>query len=219
MHSFVLSHTRLTSLAFLPELRLYLADDVIPIWERSEREDPPFWAFAWAGGQALARFLLDHPGLVRGRRVLDLASGSGLVAIAAARCAASSVLANDIDEYPMAAIELNAQANGVRVDTRQGDLLDTTPSGFDVVLAGDVFYSREMTRRILSFLDRTTAELVLVGDPARAYTPASGFERVAEYDVPVNFDVESVAVKHTAILARAKQRAEAPPHEPAPRRD
>ncbi len=202
MRTFVLSQTRLTTLGFLPSIRLFLADEVIPVWERSERDAPPFWAFAWAGGQALARYLLDNPNLVSGKHVLDLASGSGLVAIAAAQCAAASVLATEIDPYAIEAIALNAAANDVKVQTHLGDVLDDPPPA-EVVLAGDVFYSREMAGRMREFMRVSTAGLVLVGDPGRAYAPREGFERVAEYEVPVNRDVEDLDVKRTQVL-RAK---------------
>lgn len=199
MNTFVLSHTRLTTLPFLPSIKLYLADEVVPVWERTEREAPPFWAFAWAGGQALARYVLDHPELVRGRTVLDLASGSGLVAIAAARSAASAVTANEIDELAIEAISLNAAANNVTVGIRAGDILDTA-SDAQIILAGDVFYSRDMSQRVLSFLDRSRAELILVGDPGRAYAPKIGFSAIAEYTVPVNRDVEDSDHKHAVVL-------------------
>ena len=202
MHSFVLSHTRLTQLPFLPEMRLHLADELIPIWQQSEVDEPPFWAFAWAGGQALARYLLDNPAAIRGRRVLDIASGCGVAAIAAARCGAAHVVSNDLDGYPEAAIALNAKANEVEVEVRLGDLLDSTQTGFDAVIAGDVFYSREMSARVRSFLERSEASLVLVGDPGRAYAPSSGFEMVASYDVPVNKDLESVEIRPTRVLRR-----------------
>lgn len=202
MHSFVLKHTRLTQLPFLPEVRLHLADELIPIWLQSELDEPPFWAFAWAGGQALARYLLDNPALVRGARVLDIASGGGIAAIAAARCGAAHVVSNDLDGYPQAAIELNAKANEVEIEIRLGDLLDSTQTGFDTVIAGDVFYSREMSARVSSFLDRSDASLVLVGDPGRAYAPSSGFEVVASYHVPVNRDLESVSTRRTRVLRR-----------------
>jgi predicted nicotinamide N-methyase len=174
------------------------------VWEKSERDAPPFWAFAWPGGQALARYLLDHPDLVRGKRVLDLASGSGLVAIAAAQCGAF-VVATEIDPYAIEAIALNAAANDVPVATHFGDILDSRPQT-DVVLAGDVFYSREMTERVLEFLGKTSAELVLVGDPSRAYTPLAGFERIAEYDIPVNRDLEDADIKRTQVLLWVKGR-------------
>jgi predicted nicotinamide N-methyase len=201
MRTFVLSHTKLTQLAFVPEIQLHLADEVVPVWEKSELEAPPFWAFAWAGGQGLARYLLDHAHLVKGKRVLDLACGSGLVAIAAARCGAASVLANDIDEYAEAATLLNAEVNGVEVPFVGKDLLEST-SDAEVILAGDIFYSREMSLRMHAFLNRSSAELVLVGDPGRAYAPKEGFEVVAEYEVPVNRDVEDTSYKRTLILRK-----------------
>jgi len=159
--AFVRRHTTLGVPPYLPEIRLHLASDAFALWERTEQEagdgrvaDPPFWAFPWAGGQALARHLLDNPELVRGRRVLDLAAGSGLVAIVAATCGAACVIANEIDPYAAAAIELNATANGVMVTVDLRDLLDQHVDA-DVVLAGDVFYSREMARRMIAFLERS----------------------------------------------------------------
>jgi predicted nicotinamide N-methyase len=132
--------------------------------------------------------------------VLDIASGCGIAAIAAARCGAAHVVSNDLPGYPEAAIELNASANGVEIEVRLGDLLDSTQTGFDTVIAGDVFYSREMSARVESFLERSNARLVLVGDPERAYAPSSGYELVAAYDVPVNKDLESVESKPTRVL-------------------
>lgn len=200
MHTFVLDHTKLTMLPFLSPLKLRLADEVIPVWEESERDAPPFWAFAWAGGQALARYLLDNPKLVRGKAVLDIASGCGVVAIAAARCGAASVIANEIDGYAVEAIKINAEANDIEVETRLGDILDTTVDDVEVILAGDVFYNRDMTASVLSFLERATAPVILVGDAGRAYKPETGFAKVAEYDVPVNRDIEDSDLKPTAVL-------------------
>lgn len=197
MNTFVLDHTRLTTLPFLPSIKLHLADEVVPIWEQSQIEAPPFWAFAWAGGQALARYVLDNPEVVRGRRVLDLASGSGVVAIAAAQ-AGAVVTANEIDEYAVAAIALNASANDVDLTIALGDLLDGVADA-DLILAGDVFYSREMSNRVLSFLDRSRKE-ALVGDPGRAYAPKNGFSAIAAYTVPVNSDVEDSEHKHAVVL-------------------
>jgi predicted nicotinamide N-methyase len=205
---FIREHTTATTVPLVPELVLRVATEVIPLWELMERASgeaglpPPFWAFAWAGGQALARHVVDHPELVAGRRVLDLAAGSGLVAVAAARAGAASVVANEIDEYADAAIALNAELNGVAVERAFGDILAGEPPEADVVLAGDVFYSREMAGRVLGFLRRARAAgaLVLVGDPGRAYRPAEGFEQVATYRVPVNRDLEGVGLKQTAVL-------------------
>ena len=203
---FVRSHTRLTAVPFVPEVRLHLADDAIELWERTEEEvggqlPPPFWAFAWAGGQALARYLLDHADLVTGRTVFDLASGSGLVAIAAARAGAAAVTANEIDPLAIAAVEANAAANDATVTAVLGDLLGGDAGGADVVLAGDVFYSRPMTDRVLPFLERaaTRGATVLVGDPGRAYLPRDRFAQVATYEVPVTRSLESVDIKTTTV--------------------
>jgi predicted nicotinamide N-methyase len=204
---FVRAHTALEVPPYLPELRLHLAADAFTLWERTEAElgggvvsAPPFWAFPWAGGQALARHLLDHPDLVRDRTVLDLAAGSGLVAIAAAKSGAAGVTANEIDPYAGAAIILNAAANDVAVDVRLRDLLDG-PAEADVVLAGDVFYSRDMAGRVLAFLQRARADgtRVLVGDPGRAYLPRRGLTEVATYDVPVVRALEDAQVKRATV--------------------
>jgi predicted nicotinamide N-methyase len=203
---FVTAHTTLRATPFVPEVRLHLADEAIALWERSEEvtgaeRPPPFWAFAWAGGQALARYLLDHAESVAGRHVFDLASGSGLVAVAAALAGAASVTANEIDEYAVTAIDLNARANGVAVTALLGDQLDGEAGGADVVLAGDVFYSRAMAARMLPFLTRAHARgaVVLVGDPGRAYAP-QGFTEVARYDVPVTRALEDSELKSTTVL-------------------
>lgn len=202
---FVRAHTRLAPVPFLPELLLHQADEPIELWERTEaagpQQPPPFWAFAWAGGQALARHVLDHPELVSGRAVLDLATGSGLVAVAAARAGARTVTANDIDPLALAAAEANAAANGVTLQVVEGDLLGTDGQEAGVILAGDVFYSREMAGRMLPFLRRAAARgaLVLVGDPGRAYLPADGMIRRTGYDVPVIEALESVPVRHTTV--------------------
>ena len=202
---FVRAHTRLGPVPFLPELVLHQADEPIALWEKTEEsgtpQPPPFWAFAWAGGQALARHLLDHPGLVRGRSLLDLATGSGLVAIAAALAGADPVTANDIDPLSLAASTANAEANEVQLRTVSADLLDETTAPYEVVVAGDVFYSRDMAGRVLPYLRRAAlgGALVLVGDPGRAYLPDSGMVRVDEYDVPVVEELESVAVRRTVV--------------------
>jgi predicted nicotinamide N-methyase len=209
---FITTHTRLRATPFVPEVLLHLADEAIGLWEHTEKETgaeqaPPFWAFPWAGGQALARYVLDRPETVAGRRVLDLAAGSGLVAVAAALAGAASVTANEIDEYAVAAIGLNSTANGVRVTALLGDLLAEAPAAdvvvaADVVLAGDIFYSRAMSERMLPFLARAHAggALVLVGDPGRAYAPRSGFTALAHYDVPVVRALEDADRKPTTIL-------------------
>jgi predicted nicotinamide N-methyase len=205
---FVRAHTSLTPVPLVPELRLHLADEPIELWEKTEQagageQPPPFWAFAWAGGQALARHLLDDPDLVAGREVLDLATGSGLVAVAAARAGASVVTANDIDPLSLAATAANAEANAVTVRCVEGDLLDTTEGYVEagVILAGDVFYSREMAARFLPFLRKAAYKgaLVLVGDPGRAYLPTSGMIKRASYDVPTLESLENATVRHTTV--------------------
>ncbi|GIJ80300.1 50S ribosomal protein L11 methyltransferase [Micromonospora phaseoli] len=204
--AFVRLHARLAPVAFVPEVRLHQADEPIGLWELTEGEfrsdrPPPFWAFAWAGGQGLARHVTDHPQVVAGRRVLDLASGSGLVAIAAARAGAAHVRAVEVDELAVAAVTLNAEANGVRVDAELGDILDGDAGDAEVVLAGDVFYSAAMANRVLRFLLRAarSGASVLVGDPGRAFLPRDRFDELARYEVPVSEALESVRVKRTTV--------------------
>jgi predicted nicotinamide N-methyase len=201
---FIHTHTRLAPVPFVPEIALHQADEPIELWVKTEEagpeQPPPFWAFAWAGGQALARHLLDHPSLVSGREVLDLATGSGLVAVAAALAGGTPVTANDIDPYSLAAAEANATANNVRLATLEADILDTDPPAA-VILAGDVFYSREMAARVLPFLHRAAGRgcLVLVGDPGRAYLPPNGLIKQATYSVPVIESLEGVKTRETTI--------------------
>ncbi|PYC64794.1 nicotinamide N-methylase [Streptomyces tateyamensis] len=205
--AFIRTATRLGPVPFVPEISLYMAEDAIELWETTERErgreglPPPFWAFAWAGGTGVARYVLDHPELVTGRRVLDLAAGSGLVGIAAALCGAGEVLAAEIDSYAVAAIGINAEANGVAVTGLDADLLDGDGAPAEVVLAGDVFYEREMAARFLPFLERAQARgaTVVVGDPGRAYLPRHRFTALAEYQVPVVADLEDASVKRTTV--------------------
>lgn len=207
--AFVLATTRVAAPARVPEVRLHLAEDAFALWRlvgaESELPDapPPFWAFAWAGGQALARHVLDHPALVRGRHVLDLASGSGLVAIAAARAGAASVTASDVDPFALAAIGLNSELNGVEVARAPGDLLDgeAGEAPAEVVLAGDVFYERSLADRMLPFLDRVRAKgaEVLIGDPSRDFLPRSRLEALATYEVPVTQDLEGTTSKRATV--------------------
>jgi predicted nicotinamide N-methyase len=204
--------TRLTKVPYVPEIRLQQADDPFTVWEQLEQEagqvslPPPFWAFPWAGGQALARHLLDHPELVAGTRVLDIASGSGLVAIAAARCGALSVTAADVDEIAVRAISVNAAANGVRVTPLLADLLDSDADLLDgdaagVVLCADAFYEKDLAQRILAFLQRAHAggARVLVGDPGRAFLRTAGLRRVASFEIPVTIALEGMTVKKAAV--------------------
>ena len=198
--AFVRAHTAVAASPFLPQIRLHMAADAFALWERTEEElgggalgggvsAPPFWAFPWAGGQALARYLLDHP-----------AAGSGLVGIAAALAGAATVAANEIDRHAEAAIALNARLNDVKLDVLAGDLLDGD-AGTEVVLAGDVFYSREMADRMIGYLDRARAAgaVVLVGDPGRAYLPRQRLIHVVEYEVPVVRALEDAAVKRVTV--------------------
>lgn len=189
--AFVRAHTRIERPALVPELRLHVTDDVVELWEAMQQaagaaDEPPFWAAAWPGGQALARYVLDHPEVVAGRRVLDLGAGSGLVAVAAARAGARSVLASDPDPYSAAAVAVNAETNGVGPFPVVGDVLDEEPPDVDVVLAGDVCYDRAMTERVLPFLGRAwlRGATVLLGDPGRRYVPRAGLLAAAAYDVP-----------------------------------
>ncbi len=205
----VQTSTRLSSVALVPEIRLHQASEPISLWQRTETDtgrtglDPPFWAFAWAGGQALARYLLDHPETVRGRPVIDIASGSGLVAIAAARAGAAAVTAYDIDPLAVAAITLNAAANGVTVLAVGADILDTDAAGREVLLVADAFYERDLAGRVTRFLERGRARGadVLVGDFGRAYLPRDRLTPLASYDVPGLGAVEDSDVKRTTIWA------------------
>ncbi|HEY1573845.1 MAG TPA: 50S ribosomal protein L11 methyltransferase [Pseudonocardiaceae bacterium] len=197
----VLANTRPVPVPLVPEITLRCTDDdPFALWERTG-QDVPYWAFPWAGGQALARYVLDHPAEVAGATVLDLASGSGLVAVAAALAGAASVTAVDIDPLAVAAVDLNAAANGVTVTALLTDLLDSSGAGVDVLLAGDVCYDVDMTARVLPFLRRTAAEgaSVLLGDPGRDYFPRTGFDRAAEYGVPDTGRVESRDVTPTTV--------------------
>ncbi|MBI2260265.1 MAG: methyltransferase [Caulobacterales bacterium] len=205
--AFILANTRLQPVPHAPEISLWLADEVTPIWRLTEEElgemglPPPFWAFAWAGGQSLARWLLDHPDEVAGKRVLDFAAGSGLVGIGAMKAGATSVLCADIDPFCAAAVALNAGANRVSSGFTEADLLDAPPPDVDVICAGDVFYERPMAERVLAWLS-TAADRgvrVLVGDPLRTYFPKDGFDLLAEYEVPTTRELEDSAVKRTRV--------------------
>jgi predicted nicotinamide N-methyase len=203
---FVRAHTRPAAASYVPEITLWLADDAIALWERTEEEAggqlaPPFWAFAWAGGQALARYLLDHPELVAGRRVLDLAAGGGIVSIAAAKAGAAAVTAVEVDPTALAALAMNAAANAVEVDCVLGDVLDGAAPDAEVITAGDVFYSREMAGRMLAYLERAAdrGALVLVGDPGRAYLPRERLAALATYAVPTTYALEDAEVKQATV--------------------
>jgi predicted nicotinamide N-methyase len=205
--TFIGANTKLLSPPLVPEIKLHLAEESLPIWQKTEDElgemniPPPYWAFAWAGGQALARYLLDNPSITAGQKVLDLGSGSGLTAIAARMAGAHAVLATDIDEVALVAIRMNAAANGVTVETTAQDMLDSGPGTAGIILAGDLFYERTLGARMLTFLGACTkaGASVLVGDPQRAYFPKDRFEAVAEYRVPVTRELEDAEIKKAAV--------------------
>ena len=204
---FVLANTAIAAAPLVPEIRLHLATEVTPLWQATETElaqsglEPPFWAFAWPGGQALARYVLDRPELVRNKRVLDIAAGSGLAAIAAAKAGAAQVVANEIDDFAAVALALNAALNGVAVEVSRHDLLGGAADPFDVVLAGDVCYERPMSERMVPWLRARAAEgvLVLLGDPGRAYLPSFGLVELARYDVPTTLELEDRTLRQTVV--------------------
>jgi len=188
--AFILANTRLQAPPHAPELQLHLADEITPIWRMTEEElgemglPPPFWAFAWAGGQALARYLLDHPAEAAGKRVLDFAAGSGMVGIAAMRAGTASALAADIDDFCEAAVALNAEANGVAMDFTAADLLDADPPEVELICAGDICYEKPLAERVMAWLAVAHARgtRVLIGDPGRSYFPRTG--RIPSADHP-----------------------------------
>jgi predicted nicotinamide N-methyase len=194
---FVRANTVVAAPPLVPEIRLHLATEVTPLWHATEASlardqlPPPYWAFAWAGGQALARHILDHPKLVRGRRVLDFGAGSGLVAIAAAMGGAR-VSAAEIDPFAAAAIALNAALNGVEISVERSDVIGREPAPWDIVLAGDMCYERPLAERLTLWLRALAARgvAVMLGDPGRAYLPAEGLEALARYEVPTTLELE-----------------------------
>jgi predicted nicotinamide N-methyase len=202
---FIRRETAIVAPPLVPEIRLYLASEITPIWHASEAAlqrqgiDPPYWAFAWPGGQALARHVLDHAVELAGRRVLDFAAGSGLVAIAAAKAGAIAE-ASDIDPVAADAIALNAALNDANVTIVSGDLAGT-PCRWDIVLAGDVCYEKPMAERVFPWLAEcaATGALVLMADPGRAYLPARGLERIAVYNVPTSLELEDRTLRETVI--------------------
>ena len=204
--AFVVANTALLSPPLVPEIRLRLAHEALPLWERTEEAlaeagvPPPYWAFAWAGGQALARYVLDNPEIVAGRSVLDFASGSGLVAIATMKAGAKSVLASEIDAIARAAIEANADENGVAIMTTGADLIGED-RGFDIVLAGDVFYEKPMADRILPWFTGLAERgaTIIVGDPGRSYFEKAHFTLLAHYEVPVTRALEDSEIKKTGV--------------------
>jgi predicted nicotinamide N-methyase len=205
--AFILANTVKLSCPLVPELALHLAHEAVPIWHSTEEElgeiglPPPFWAFAWAGGQALARYILDHPEFIQGKSGVDLASGSGLVALAALKAGAASVLAADIDPFAASAMRLNADLNGVVLEVTTENLLHAPPRQADFLLVGDLFYEKELAQQVLGWLEQGRAQgaRILVGDPGRSYFPKDRFEKRAEYVVPVTRELEDSEIKRTAV--------------------
>ena len=206
--AFIRANTRLMAPPLVPEILLHLAEESLPIWRKTEEElgemnvPPPYWAFAWAGGQALARYLLDNRTLVSGQVVLDLGCGSGLSGLAAAKAGAARVTAADIDGFALAAVALNAAANDVEITATAVDVLAAAPDPeWRVILVGDLFYERALATLVETFIDRAQANgaLVLVGDPQRSYFPKQRFTAVAEYSVPVTRELEDSEIKRTSV--------------------
>jgi predicted nicotinamide N-methyase len=204
--AFILAETALMSVPHVPEIRLHLAHEAIALWQRTEEElaemglPPPFWAFAWAGGQALARYVLDHPETVAGRRVLDFASGSGLVGLAAAKAGAASVLCADLDEFALEAIAINAEANGVSVTVTGENQLGEAGER-DVILAGDICYEQALAARVIDWLaaEQSRGVTVLIGDPGRAYLPKDRLVSLATYEVQTVGALEDNEIKRTSV--------------------
>jgi predicted nicotinamide N-methyase len=203
--AFIRANTELLRPPLVPEIVLHLATEIVPIWRKTEEElaaegiPPPFWAFAWAGGQALSRWVLDNPDTARGKRVLDFATGSGVSAIAAMKAGAREVVANEVDAFAIAAATLNAAANGVALTLAHEDLIGRD-DGWDTVLAGDVCYEREMSERVFAWLKALARRgaLVLVGDPGRNYLP-QGMSELAVYDVQTTRELEDREIRRTKV--------------------
>jgi predicted nicotinamide N-methyase len=206
-HDFIIENTRLMPVPLVPEISLHIAHEAVPLWQKTEEElgemglPPPFWAFAWAGGQALARYILDNPATVCRKNVLDIASGSGLVGIAAMKAGAAHVMAVDIDQFALQAVNINATANKVDVAACGDDLLDAPPPDVDVILVGDLFYEKSVATRLMNWLETATAQGidVLIGDPGRSYLPRDRLVSCASYDVPVTRDLEDAEIKNSQV--------------------
>jgi predicted nicotinamide N-methyase len=205
--AFVKANTAVLAAPLVPEIALHLASEVVPLWQATEADlartglPPPFWAFAWAGGQALARYLLDYPEVVAGKRVLDFAAGSGIAGIAAARAGAGRVEAAEIDRFAAAAIRLNAALNGVAIEVLEADLVGAANPGWEVVLAGDVCYERPMAEAVETWLKGLAAKgaQVMLGDPGRSYLPKGGLERVIAYAVKTSRELEDTDLRNAVV--------------------
>lgn len=206
--AFIVANTRLQAVPHAPEISLWLADEITPIWKLTEEElgelglPPPFWAFAWSGGQGLARWVLDNPEVFAGQTVVDFAAGSGLVGIAAMKAGAAGVLAADIDPFCGAAVALNGEANGVALSFTDADLLDAPPPRVDILCAGDVCYEKPMTERVMAWLRVAKAQgsRVFIGDPHRTYFRTDGLTHLAEYQVPTTRELEDFAIKRSSVF-------------------
>lgn len=204
---FIRLNTSVMCPPLVPEVKLHLAHEAVPLWQKTEEElgemglPPPFWAFAWAGGQALARYVLDHAEALANRRVLDIATGSGLVAIAAMQAGAASAIATDIDAFAATAAQMNADLNHVTLDIQLRDLLALPPPAVDAILVGDLFYEKALAGRCLAWLQQARAEgaAIFIGDPGRSYLPQGQLVKLAEYNVPVTRDLEDAEIKKTAV--------------------
>ena len=204
--AFILAQTVIAAPPLVPEIELHLATEITPIWEATEATltqmnlPPPYWAFAWAGGQALTRFLIDHPDWVKGKRVLDFAAGSGLSAIGAAKAGAALTQAAEIDDFAIAAIALNARVNNVAIELVREDLIGVEPR-WDVVLAGDVCYERPMAEKVITWFRALAGRgvAILMGDPGRAYLPQSGLLELARYQVPTSLELEDRTQRETIV--------------------
>lgn len=200
---FIAANAAISAPPLVPEIKLHLAAEVLPLWYATEDElvssgvPPPYWAFAWAGGQALARYVLDNPAIVAGKQVLDIGAGSGLVAIAAATAGAANVLAADIDAFSCAAIRLNAAVNRCAVTVTQDDLIGAAKA-WDVILVGDLFYERPLAERLLAWLTPLGVP-ALLGDPGRNYFPTERVEKLANYTVPTSRDLEDREIRETGV--------------------
>ena len=200
---FIRDNTELLAPPLVPEIKLHLASEVVPLWRKTEEElaeigvPPPYWAFAWAGGQALARYILDQSDLVAGKRVLDFGAGSGLVALAAAKAGAGQVMAADIDVFAVAAISRNAKANAIAVEAVDKDMIGSRER-FDLILVGDMCYERPLAERLLAWLKETQAD-ILLGDPGRSYFPKTGLTKLATYNVPTTRELEDREIRETGV--------------------
>jgi len=207
---FVRDNSQLLAPPLVPEIQLHLASEVIPLWRKTEEElaeigvPPPYWAFAWAGGQALARYLLDHPATVANKRVLDFGSGSGLVAIAAAKAGAAHVIAADIDPFAIAAIARNADANNVIVHAVAENVIGTSDR-FDLIVVGDMCYERPLAEKLMAWLKSIDAD-VLLGDPGRSYFPKTGLVQLSTYSVPTTRELEDREIRQTGVWRLERDR-------------